>query len=235
MWGYLRLRWWLSETSKNTTPPRAPNGTKKGRCRTKKRPIQKKGHYRTSPLKNGLTKLPCFLKILVSWGDFFDNGLLLYPVQDHTMQCCTRKPFWVAKLEPQSCSASAFPYFEADAELGVLGLKTWSIESVTGKITWSKLRLGARRLFMADGRGSIGSANVLLGKKQSLVILVAVVLVLMIDLRVPGWQNGNDRHKIRYHGCHLFGSNTGFGFTRGAHIYAFQCLAPAFRECRRVW
>ena len=80
----------------------------------------KKGHYRTSPLKNGLTKLPCFLKILVSWGDFFDNGLLLYPVQDHTMQCCTRKPFWVAKLEPQSCSASSFPYFEADAELGVV-------------------------------------------------------------------------------------------------------------------
>ena len=39
---------------------------------------------------------------------------------------------------------------------------------------------------MADGRGRIGSANVLLGKKQSLVILVAVVLVLMIDLRVPG-------------------------------------------------
>ena len=35
------------------------------------------------------------------------------------MQCCTRKPFWVAKPEPQSCSASAFPYFEADAEIGV--------------------------------------------------------------------------------------------------------------------
>ena len=80
----------------------------------------KKGHYRISPLKNGLKKLPCFLKILVSWGDFFDNGLLLYPVQDHTMQCCTRKPFWVAKPEPQSCSASAFPYFEANAELGVV-------------------------------------------------------------------------------------------------------------------
>ena len=30
-WGYLRLRWGgrLSETSKNTTPPRAPKGTKK--------------------------------------------------------------------------------------------------------------------------------------------------------------------------------------------------------------
>ena len=80
----------------------------------------KKGHYRTSPLKNGLTKLPCFLKILASWGDFFDNGLLIYPFSGHTMQCCTRKPFLVAKLEPQSCSASAFPYFEADAELGVL-------------------------------------------------------------------------------------------------------------------
>ena len=71
-------------------------------------------------MKNGLTKLPCFLKILASWGDFFDNGLLLYPVQDHTMQCCTRKPFWVAKPEPQSCSASASPYFKADAELGVM-------------------------------------------------------------------------------------------------------------------
>ena len=129
MWGYLRLRWWLSETSKNTTPPRAPNGTKKGRCRTKKRPIQKKGHYRTSPLKNGLTKLPCFLKILVSWGDFFDNGLLLYPVQDHTMQCCTRKPFWVAKPKPRSCSASAFPYFEADAELGVVYFPVYHILS----------------------------------------------------------------------------------------------------------
>ena len=36
------------------------------------------------------------------------------------MQCCTRKPFWVAKPEPQICSASAFPYFEANAELGVV-------------------------------------------------------------------------------------------------------------------
>ena len=94
---------------------------RKGRCRTKKRPIQKKGHCRTSPLKNGLAKLPCFLKILASWGDFFDNGLLIYPFSDHTIQCCTQKPFWVAKLEPRSCSASAFPYFEADAELGVIG------------------------------------------------------------------------------------------------------------------
>ena len=96
---------------------------RKGRCRTKKRPIQKKGHCRTSPLENGLAKLPCFLKILASWGDFFDNGLLIYPFSDHTIQCCTQKPFWVAKLEPRSCSASAFPYFEADAELGVFGRK----------------------------------------------------------------------------------------------------------------
>ena len=88
MWGYLRLRWWLSETSKNTTPPRAPNGTKKGRCRTKKRPIQKKAIIELHPWKMVWQNCP------VSW------------------------KFWFPK--PQSCSASAFPYFEADAELGVL-------------------------------------------------------------------------------------------------------------------
>ena len=43
-------------------------------------------------------KLPCFLKLLDSWGDFFDNDLLLYPVSDHTMQCCTRKPNWSLKV-----------------------------------------------------------------------------------------------------------------------------------------
>ena len=42
------------------------------------------------------------------------------------MQCCTRKPFWVAKPEPQSCSSSAFPHFEADAEIGVYDLSKWS-------------------------------------------------------------------------------------------------------------
>ena len=31
------------------------------------------------------------------------------------------KPFRVAKAEPRSCSASAFPYFEVDAEIGVDG------------------------------------------------------------------------------------------------------------------
>ena len=48
---------------------------------------------------------------------------------DHTMQCCTRKPFWVfvAKPKHQSCSALAFPYFEADAELGVI----WVRQSTT--------------------------------------------------------------------------------------------------------
>ena len=33
--------WELSETSKNNTPPRAPNSTKKCRCRTKKKTIKK--------------------------------------------------------------------------------------------------------------------------------------------------------------------------------------------------
>ena len=72
---------------------------KNGDAEPKKWLIQRKGHYRNAPLKNGLTKMPCCLKILVSWGDFFDIGLLLYPVQDHTMQCCNRKPFWVAEPE----------------------------------------------------------------------------------------------------------------------------------------
>ena len=47
------------------------------------------------------------------------------------MQCCTRKPFWVAKPEPQSCSSSAFPHFEADAEIGVYDLSKWSILRLT--------------------------------------------------------------------------------------------------------
>ena len=69
------------------------------------------------PWKKGWQNCP--VPCLASWRDFFDNGLLLYSVSDHTTQCCTQKPFWVAKPEPQSFSASAFPYFEADAELGV--------------------------------------------------------------------------------------------------------------------
>ena len=114
-WGYLKLRWGLSETSRNTTPPRAPNGTKKKQMQNQKKFIQKKAIVELHPWK-----LPYFLKILACWVDFFANGLLIYSVSDHTMQCCTRKPFWVAKPKPQSCYASAFPYFEADAELGVI-------------------------------------------------------------------------------------------------------------------
>ena len=71
-------------------------------------------------------------KKLEAWGDFFANGQLLYPFSDHTMQCCTRKPFWEAKREPQSCSASAFPYFEADAELGVIDSSLCSISISQG-------------------------------------------------------------------------------------------------------
>ena len=60
------------------------------------------------------------------------KALLLLSLVEHgtfltmQMQCCTRKPFWVAKPEPQSCSASAFPHFEADAEIGVYDLSKWS-------------------------------------------------------------------------------------------------------------
>ena len=89
--GYLKPLRTLLLQEHLTVLKKADAEPKKGRS--------KKGHYRTSPLKNGLIKLPCFLTILVSWGDFFDIGLLLYPVQVHTMQCCNRKPFWVAEPE----------------------------------------------------------------------------------------------------------------------------------------
>ena len=92
MWGYLRLRWWLSETSKNTTPPRAPNGTKKGRCRTKKRPIQKKAIIELHPWKIVWQNCP------VSWKFWLLEVIFL------TMDYCS--------TQPQSCSASAFLYFE---------------------------------------------------------------------------------------------------------------------------
>ena len=49
-------------------------------------------HCRISPLKNGMTKLPCFLKNLASWGDFFDNGLLLYPASK--LFCIGFSLFW---------------------------------------------------------------------------------------------------------------------------------------------
>ena len=84
--------------------------------------------------------MPCFLKILASWGDFFDNGLLPHPVSDHTMQCCTRKPFIVAKPEPQSCSASAFPYFAAKAEIGVISKQSFQFRHLW-KTVWQGVLL----------------------------------------------------------------------------------------------
>ena len=94
MWGYLRLRWWLSETSKNTTPPRAPNGTKKGRCRTKKRPIQKKAIIELHPWKMVWQNCP------VSWKFWFPGVISL------TMDCCSTQ----SKITP--CNAALENHFE---------------------------------------------------------------------------------------------------------------------------
>ena len=109
MWGYLRLRWGLSETSKNTTPPRAPNGTKKA---------NKKVCVEIHSWKMVWQNCP------VSWKFWFPEVISLtmgYCSIQITPYNCTWKPFWVAKPKPQNCSASAFPYFEAE-EIGVIPL-----------------------------------------------------------------------------------------------------------------
>ena len=71
--------------------------TKKADAEPKKSRSNKKSRCRNSLLKNGPTKLPCLLILLASWVDFFDIGLLLYPLPHHTLQCCTRKSFWVTR------------------------------------------------------------------------------------------------------------------------------------------
>ena len=119
--------------------------TKKADAEPKKSRSNKKSRCRNSLLKNGPTKLPCLLIILASWVDFFDIGLLLYPLPHHTLQCCTRKSFWVTGPESQSCSASAFPYFEADAENGVI----WSLVNLLYLGGWECI---SKNSFLSTGR-----------------------------------------------------------------------------------
>ena len=85
--------------------------TKKADAEPKKSRSNKKSRCRTSLLKNGPTKLPCLLIILVSWVDFFDIGLLLYPVPHHTLQCCTRKSFWVTRTGESKLFCIGFSLF----------------------------------------------------------------------------------------------------------------------------
>ena len=85
--------------------------TKKADAEPKKSRSNKKSRCRTSLLKNGPTKLPCLLIILASWVDFFDIGLLLYPVPHHTLQCCTRKSFWVTRTGESKLFCIGFSLF----------------------------------------------------------------------------------------------------------------------------
>ena len=96
--------------------------TKKADAEPKKSRSNKKSRCRTSLLKNGPTKLPCLFIILASWVDFFDIGLLLYPLPITPCNAALENHFEWPEPESKSCSASAFPYFEADTELGVLSL-----------------------------------------------------------------------------------------------------------------
>ena len=85
--------------------------TKKADAEPKKSRSNKKSRCRTSLLKNGPTKLPGLLIILASWVDFFDIGLLLYPVPHHTLQCCTRKSFWVTRTGESKLFCIGFSLF----------------------------------------------------------------------------------------------------------------------------
>ena len=85
--------------------------TKKADAEPKKSRSNKKSRCRTSLLKNGPTKLPCLLIILASWVDFFDIGLLLYPVPHHTLQCYTRKSFWVTRTGESKFFCIGFSLF----------------------------------------------------------------------------------------------------------------------------
>ena len=85
--------------------------TKKADAEPKKSRSNKKSRCRTSLLKNGPTKLPCLLIILASWVDFFDIGLLLYPVPHHTLQCYTRKSFWVTRTGESKLFCIGFSLF----------------------------------------------------------------------------------------------------------------------------
>ena len=85
--------------------------TKKADAEPKKSRSNKQSRCRTSLLKNGPTKLPCLLIILASWVDFFDIGLLLYPVPHHTLQCCTRKSFWVTRTGESKLFCIGFSLF----------------------------------------------------------------------------------------------------------------------------
>ena len=85
--------------------------TKKADAEPKKSRSNKKSRCRNSLLKNGSTKLPCLLILLASWVDFFDIGLLLYPVPHHTLQCCTRKSFWVTRTGESKLFCIGFSLF----------------------------------------------------------------------------------------------------------------------------
>ena len=87
--------------------------TKKADAEPKKSRSNKKSRCRNSLLKNGPTKLPCLLILLASWVDFFDIGLLPYPLPHHTLQYCTRKSFWVTRTGESKLFCIGFSLFRS--------------------------------------------------------------------------------------------------------------------------
>ena len=90
----LRLRWGLSETSRNTTPPRAPNGTKKKQMQNQKKFIQKKAIVELHPWKMVWQNCP------VSWKFWLPEVISL------TMDYCSTQ----SQITP--CNAALENHFE---------------------------------------------------------------------------------------------------------------------------
>ena len=127
--------------------------TKKADAEPKKSRSNKKSRCRTSLLKNGPTKLPCLLIILASWVDFFDIGLLLYPVPHHTLQCCTRKSFWVTRTGESKLFCIGFSLFWGRCRTWCTSPQTSNIITcassmhITGRVPWGERGWSNRTFF----------------------------------------------------------------------------------------
>ena len=56
-------------------------------------------------------KIALFIDNLGVLSGFFDIGLLLYPLPHHTLQCCTRKSFWVTRTGESKLFCIGFSLF----------------------------------------------------------------------------------------------------------------------------
>ena len=127
--------------------------TKKADAEPKKSRSNKKSRCRNSLLKNGPTKLPCLLIILASWVDFFDIGLLLYPLPHHTLQCCSRKSFWVTRTGASKLFCIGFSLFWSRCRNWSISFNTDPHHQLKGKHLMSVFLLITRLILIMQSVG----------------------------------------------------------------------------------